>query len=141
MAAITGGYGRFVWMATFDSENQVRFSKENRPFVRIDRDGQLLPETKAVIAVIAKHDLVMETGHSTAEESPLLVRESKEHGVQHMVVTHAMLQPMHMSEAQMLQVKSFVDTCRAEYCQLRGLANLDQRGVVRCCPHRSTCQI
>ena len=53
MAAITGGYGRFGWMATFDPENQVRFSKENRPFVRIARDGQLLPETKAVIAVIA----------------------------------------------------------------------------------------
>lgn len=31
MAAINGGYGRFVWMGTFDSENQVRFSKENRP--------------------------------------------------------------------------------------------------------------
>jgi len=103
MAAITGGYGRFVWMATFDSENQVRFSKENRPFVRIARDGQLLPETKAVIAVIAKHDLVMETGHSSAEEGLLLLREAKEHGVQHMVVTHAMLQPTHMSEAQMLE--------------------------------------
>jgi Family of unknown function (DUF6282) len=103
MAAITGGYGRFVWMATFDSENQVRFSKENRPFVRIARDGQLLPETKAVIAVIAKLDLVMETGHSSAEEGLLLLREAKEHGVQHMVVTHAMLQPTHMSEAQMLE--------------------------------------
>src|SRR6201746_1727828 len=44
MAAITGGYGRFVWMATFDSENQVRYSKEDRPFVRISRDGQLVPE-------------------------------------------------------------------------------------------------
>jgi Family of unknown function (DUF6282) len=103
MAAITGGYGRFVWMATFDSENQVRFSKENRPFVRIARDGQLLPETKAVIAVIAKRDLVMATGHSSAEEGLLLVREAKEHGVRHMVVTHAMLQPTHMSEVQMLQ--------------------------------------
>jgi hypothetical protein len=92
MAAITGGYGRFVWMATFDSENQVRFSKENRPFVRVARDGQLLPATKAV-----------ETGHSSAEEGLLLVREAKEHGVQRMVVTHAMLQPTHMSEAQMLE--------------------------------------
>src|SRR3981189_131294 len=39
MAAITGGYGRFVWMATFDSENQVRHSKQDRPFVRIALDG------------------------------------------------------------------------------------------------------
>jgi len=103
MAAITGGYGRFVWMATNDSENQVRYSKEDRPFVRIASDGQLLPATKAVIAVIAKHNLVMATGHSSAEEDLLLVREAREQGVQHVVVTHAMLQPTHMSEAQMLE--------------------------------------
>jgi len=102
MAAITGGYGRFVWMATFDSENQVRFSKQDRPFVRIAQNGQLVPEAKAVIAVIARHNLVMATGHSSAEEDLMLVREAKAEGVQHMVVTHAMLQPTHMSEAQMV---------------------------------------
>jgi len=32
----------------------------------------------------------------------MLVREAKAEGVQHMVVTHAMLQPTHMSEAQMV---------------------------------------
>ena len=31
--AVTGGWGRIVWMPTFDAENQVRVSKENRPFV------------------------------------------------------------------------------------------------------------
>jgi hypothetical protein len=103
MAAITGGYGRFVWMATFDSENQVRYSKQNRSSVRIAQDGQLVPEAKAVIAVIAKRNLVMATGHSSAEEDLMLVREAKAEGVQHMVVTHAMLQPTHMSEAQMLE--------------------------------------
>jgi len=103
MAAITGGFGRFVWMATYDSENQVRYSKQHRPFVRIARNGQLVPEAKAVIAVIEKHNLVMATGHSSAEEDLMLVREAKAEGVQHMVVTHAMLRPTHMSEAQMLE--------------------------------------
>ncbi len=102
MAAITGGYGRFVWMATFDSENQVRYSKEDRQFVRIARDGQLLPETKAVIGVIARHNLVMATGHSSAEESLMLLREGKSQGVKHMVATHAMLQPVNMSVEQMM---------------------------------------
>jgi hypothetical protein len=103
MAAITGGYGRFVWMATFDSENQVRYSKQDRPSVRIAQNGRLVPEAKAVIAVIAKRNLVMATGHSSAEEDLMLVREAKAEGVQHMVVTHAMLQPTHMSEVQMLE--------------------------------------
>jgi hypothetical protein len=103
MAATTGGYGRFVWMSTFDSEAQVRFSKQDRPFVRISQNGALLPETKRVIAVIAKHNLVLATGHPTAEEALLLVREGRDRGVKHMVVTHAMMQPIHMSDTQMLE--------------------------------------
>jgi hypothetical protein len=101
MASITGGYGRFVWMSTYDSEAQVRYNKEDRPFVRVSRDGQLLPETKQVIAVIAKRNLVMATGHNSAEDGLLLIRESKAEGVQHMVVTHAMVAPIHMSLPQM----------------------------------------
>jgi hypothetical protein len=103
MAATTGGYGRFVWMSTFDSEAQVRYSKQDRPFVRVSQKGQLLPETRRVIAVIAKHNLVMATGHVSAEEGLMLIREARTQGVQHMVVTHAMLAPIHMSDAQMLE--------------------------------------
>jgi hypothetical protein len=50
----------------------------------------LLPEVKDVISLIARHGLVLATGHSTAEEGLLLVREGHRQGVQHMVVTHAM---------------------------------------------------
>jgi hypothetical protein len=103
MAATTGGYGRFVWMSTFDSEAQVRYSKQHRPFVRVSQNSQLLPETRQVIAVIAKHNLVMATGHVSAEEGLMLIREARAEGVQHMVVTHAMLAPIHMSDAQMLE--------------------------------------
>src|ERR1700742_449136 len=103
MAATTGGFGRFVWMSTFDSEAQVRYSKQDRPFVRISQNGELLPETKRVIAIIAKQNLVMATGHPTAEEALMLVREGRAQGVKHMVVTHAMMSPIHMSDAQMLE--------------------------------------
>jgi Family of unknown function (DUF6282) len=103
MAATTGGYGRVVWMSTFDSEAQVRYSKQDRPFVRVSQNGQLLPETRRVIAVIAKHNLVMATGHVSAEEGLMLIREARTQGVQHMVVTHAMLAPIHMSDPQMLE--------------------------------------
>jgi uncharacterized protein DUF6282 len=101
MADITGGYGRFVWMSTYDSEAQVRYNHENRSFVRISRDGQLLPETRQVISVIAKHNLVMATGHNSAEDGLLLIRESRAQGVHRMVVTHAMVAPIHMSVPQM----------------------------------------
>src|SRR5207249_10435966 len=62
LTQVAGGWGRIVWMSTFDAENQVRFSKESRPFVSVSRNGELLPETKAVISVIAKHQLALATG-------------------------------------------------------------------------------
>jgi len=101
MTQVSGGYGRLVWMSTFDAENQVRVSKENRPFVRVAKDGQLLPEVKDVIAVIAKHNLVLATGHVSPDEGLLLLREGKRQGVRHMVVTHAMQTPVLMNIAQM----------------------------------------
>src|SRR5690349_25086023 len=72
MTMVKGGWGRVVWMPTFDAENQVRYSKENRPFVPVSRSGELLPEVREVIAVIAKHHLVLATGHSSPAEGLLL---------------------------------------------------------------------
>src|SRR5881397_3290171 len=90
MTQVSGGWGRFVWMSTFDAENQVRYSKENRPFVSVARNGDLLPEVKQVISVIAKHQLVLATGHVAAEEALMLLREGRRQGAQRMIVTHAM---------------------------------------------------
>jgi hypothetical protein len=101
MVLVKGGYGRVVWLPTFDAENQVRFSKENRPFVSVSRGGELLPEVREVIALAAKHNLMLETGHSSAQECLLVVRRAKAAGVKNVVVTHAMLAPIHMSVAQM----------------------------------------
>src|SRR5437763_4290919 len=101
MTQFTGGYGRLVWMSTVDAENQVRVSKENRPFVRVAKNGQLLPEVKDVIAVIAKHNLVLATGHVSPEEGLMLVREGRRQGVRHIVVTHAMQTPVLMNIPQM----------------------------------------
>jgi len=103
MTQVTGGFGRLVWMSTFDAENQVRYSKDNRPFVRVSKDGQLLPEVRDVIGVIAKHNLVLATGHVSPEEGLMLLREGKRQGVRHMVVTHAMQAPVLMTVAQMQQ--------------------------------------
>ena len=101
MAATTGGRGKLVWMSTFDAENQVRFSKENRPFVSVSKNGQLLPVTKEVIASIAKHGLVLATGHVSPDEGLMLVREARQQGIQHIVVTHAMNDPIRMTVPQM----------------------------------------
>jgi hypothetical protein len=101
MAKITGHYGRIVWITSLDSCAQVRAAKENRPCAAVSRDGKLLPETMKVIDVIAKYNLVMETGHNTPEECLMMIRYAKQVGVKHIVVTHAMMAPIHMNISQM----------------------------------------
>jgi Family of unknown function (DUF6282) len=101
MTKVKGGYGRVVWMPTFDSENQVTSSGQKRPFASVAKGGQLLPEVVQVISIIAKNNLVLETGHSSPAEALLLIREGRRQGVQNILVTHAMSSPVLMSVADM----------------------------------------
>jgi len=100
-AQFKGGYARIVWMPTFDSENQVRNSKQNRPFVSVSRDGQLLPEVLAVLRYMGKHNLALATGHSTPAEDLMLVQAAKDAGITQIVVTHPTASPVMMSLPQM----------------------------------------
>jgi hypothetical protein len=99
---LKGKPGRMVWMPTYDSENAVKRSKEpNRPFVRVAQNGQLVPEAKQIIALIAKHDLVLATGHLSPDQGLLVLQEGRRQGVKHMIVTHPMDAGVFMNEAQM----------------------------------------
>jgi len=91
MVAVKGGWGRVVWMPTFDAEHDTLAADHPRPRVPVARDGELLPEVRQVIALVAKYQLTLETGHSSPEEGLMIVREARRQGVQHIVVTHAML--------------------------------------------------
>src|SRR5262245_58032989 len=129
MVQESGGWGRFVWMSTFDAENQVRYSKENRPFVSVSRSGQLLPETQAVIAVIAKHGLVLATGHVSAAEALLLLREGRQQGVTRLVVTHAMNAPILMEVPQMQEAArlgAFIEFAGSTMANASAAARVDR---------------
>ena len=99
MTKVKGGYGKVVWLPTFDSENQA--APANRPFARVVRDGAVTPEVSQVIALAARNHLVLETGHSSAAEALIIIREAKRQGVESVLVTHAMSTPVNMSIADM----------------------------------------
>jgi hypothetical protein len=102
MVAIKGGYGRIIWLPTFDAENAVKKAKGTGPFVAVSKDGRLLPSVLELIDFIAQHhQLVFETGHVSAEEVLLAVHEAHQRGVAHIVVTHAMSAPIQMTIPQM----------------------------------------
>jgi predicted metal-dependent phosphotriesterase family hydrolase len=113
-AEVKGGRARIVSMPTWDSENNVRESKgPMRQFVAVSRDGELLPETRTLIAAIAAArdrdsgaTLALATGHISAAEGLMVVREARRQGVTRIVVTHAAGPPVSMTLAQMKEAVS-----------------------------------
>ena len=93
MIDVAGGFGRIVWMPTHDSEHEVRYNKEQRPFVRVSQGGTLLPEVHEVIGLVAEHDLTLATGHVTPEETLQILKAAKAAGVKRLIVTHPLLDP------------------------------------------------
>ena len=90
-----GGAGTgIIWLGTYDSEHQVRTNKQNRPFMTVQRNGEVVPEVKKIISLIAKHRFVLATGHNSAEEGLMLMREGRKQGVQHMIFTHPLDAPI-----------------------------------------------
>ena len=102
MVAMKGGWGRIVWLPTFDAENAVKSAKGTGPFVRVSENGHLLPDVLQLIDFIAQHhDIVLETGHISGEEGDKVVHEAQRRGVKHIVVTHAMAASVRMTISQM----------------------------------------
>ena len=101
MTKVKGGYGKVVWLPTYDSEHQVTSSGQHRPFARVVKDGQVVPEVRQVMAIAAQHSLVLETGHSSPAEALIIIREARRQGVQNILVTHAMSPEVGMSVPEM----------------------------------------
>jgi hypothetical protein len=102
MVAMKGGWGRVIWLPTFDAEHVVKASNGTGPFVRVSENGHLLPSVLELIDFIAQHpDLVLETGHISGEEGDLVAHEAHQRGVTHVVITHAMASYVRMTIPQM----------------------------------------
>ena len=93
MTQITGGFGKFVFMPTNDSEAQVKYGKQPRPFVKVSENGELVAEARAVIGAVARHDLILGSGNISAEETLMVFREGQRVGIKRMIATHGMAAP------------------------------------------------
>ena len=110
---IKGGWGRIFEMPTRDSitattrpgsmdpQNLERtrpwmlmMPEGTPPYIAVSKDGELLPEVKQLIGVLAKirtvdsnGRMVLATGHATPEEHLLLAREGRRQGL-NVLLTH-----------------------------------------------------
>ncbi len=111
MADVKGGWGRIVWMPTWDAKHYVDNNGNDRPFITVAKDGELVPEAKALIGAVAevngktrssKGKVVLATGHNAPEEVLLIVAEARRLGLD-VLVTHPLLESVGMNIEQMQQ--------------------------------------
>jgi hypothetical protein len=94
VATFAGGFGRVVYMPTFESEHY----NPNSPIaVPVSKNGQLLPAVGEILKIIAKYDMVLSTGHSSPAESIMIIKAAKAAGVNRIFVQHPMLARVGMS--------------------------------------------
>lgn len=87
-AETSGGKAKIVWMPTHDSEHEVRFLGEARPFVRVSDQGKLLPQVFEVLDLIKQYDLTLATGHVEPEEMIEIVKAARDRGIEKIIITH-----------------------------------------------------
>lgn len=104
MIQVEGHRGKVVWLPTFDAENQVRFSKQDRAFVAVVKDGRPVPALKEIFELIAANDLILASGHSSAAETLIVFEAARAAGVKRLLVTHVLSDSTRASPEQMKQL-------------------------------------
>ncbi|QBD82957.1 cytosolic protein [Ktedonosporobacter rubrisoli] len=128
---------RFVWMPTVDAVNETagrippapdaklpfwaRFQHELRtqgiqsePVRVVDEANQVLAETRAVLQAIARHNLVLATGHLGRDEIFAVVDAALEEGIRFIVITHPEFPSQNLSQEDQIalaQRGAFLERC------------------------------
>ncbi len=88
------GLGKVVWLPTKDAAHDMtqksveRRRHFGRPGIAIARNGELVPEMRDVLNVVAENNLVLGTSHTGLEEKRILFEETRRLGLKKVLVTH-----------------------------------------------------
>ena len=90
MHRIGGKYGKVVWLPTVDADYHLQVFHKPGIGIKVAENGKVLPETEAVLKIVAKENLVLETGHISSAEVMAVVRQAKLLNIKNILITHAM---------------------------------------------------
>ncbi len=153
---------KIVWMPTVDAANETAgrpgAATANLPFwAQIQRDlagmgispapltvldakGRLSAQTRACVELIAKHDMVLATGHLGKREIFTLVRAAREMKLRKVLVTHAEFPSQSLSaseQAELAAMGAVIEHCfttmhtgKAEWATV--IESIRRTGVARC---------
>jgi hypothetical protein len=115
MIRFTGGYGKIVWLPTFDAAHHKSFftKKPDAGGIRVvDDSGSVVSELRKILQLAAQADIIFATGHVSSQEVLATVQAANEEGVRRIIVTHAMASPVQMSLEEMrrcVQMGAFIE--------------------------------
>jgi uncharacterized protein DUF6282 len=102
MWRMQGGYGRVVWLPTFDADNHVKHFKDAPEGIKVvGPDGKALPAVREVAKICAQQKLVLCTGHASPTEALAIIEAARDAGCDRIVVTHAEFEVVNMTVEQM----------------------------------------
>jgi uncharacterized protein DUF6282 len=111
--------GKIVWFPTISSENHIKHH-EAQPHMKfpsqvgrelpdipvkvLDEKGELLPQARLILELIAEADAILSSGHVSVPEALALLRGAKEVGVRRVLINH----PDFVIDASEKDVQEFV---------------------------------
>src|SRR5437016_773726 len=102
MWRMQGGYGRVVWLPTFDADNHVKHFKDAPEGIKaVGADGKALPALREVAKICAQQKLILCTGHASPSEALAIVEAARDAGCDRIVVTHSEFEVVNMTTEQM----------------------------------------
>jgi len=76
-----------IWMPTIDAANHRKHAAQGDGGLALE--SQKIPDAlHEILKLIAKHDVILGTGHLSVEETLTLVRFAREHRVKKILITH-----------------------------------------------------
>jgi len=153
---------KIVWMPTVDAANEtagrVDGPSEKLPFWAkiqremaaagitrppisvLDSNGKISEDTRQCLELIAKHDMILATGHLGRHEIFPLVRLARELGVLRIIVTHAEFPSQNLSgeeQAELAGMGAIIEHCFTTYHTNKAtweavFANVRQAGTTNC---------
>ncbi len=131
---------KIVWMPTVDAANETAgrldggneklpfWAKIQReiaaagitrpPMTVLEGDGKISEETRQCLELIAKHDMILATGHLGRHEIFPLVKEARALGVKRIVITHAEFPSQNLSgdeQAELANSGAIIEHCFTTY--------------------------
>ena len=101
MHRMSGGRGKCVWLPSFDADHHLKTFGETGRGLKVAEGGRVLPETEAVLKIVKRANLILQTGHISPDEILAVVKRANQLGVKYVVATHAMASVPGMSLAQL----------------------------------------